>query len=142
MDQKPRVKVMCVFLHNGRTLASKAFDKTKNEKFGRLLGGSLELRETTEEGIRREIREELGCEIENLTLLKVAENLFTYEGNQGHDIVFVFKGDLANKELYEKEIIRIVEPYAEFDAEWISTSDILEGKIPLYPAMDYSEILK
>lgn len=141
-SNKPRVKVMCVINHNGKTLVSKGYDKHKDETFYRLLGGSLELTETLENGIKREVREELKCEIESLEFVKYVENIFTYEGMPGHDIVFIYKGDLSNKDLYEKEKIHIVEPYGEFDAEWVSIDDILSKKAILYPALDYSEVLK
>ena len=140
--QRPNVKVMCVFQHNGKTLASKGFDKNKNETFYRLVGGSLEFGETTLDGVKREIKEELGCEIQNLLFVKVIENIFIYEGKPGHDIVFVYRGELANRELYKKEKIHIVEPHGEFDAEWVSVSAILSGKTILYPTLDYREIFK
>lgn len=140
-EQKIRIKAMCLFLHKGRTLASKGFDEKRNETFYRVIGGTVDFREKSEDGVRREIREELGCEIENLELHKVIENIFEYNGNWGHEIVFLYKGDLSNKELYEQEKIHIVEPYAEFDAEWIPIEDIRSGKSILYPALNDSEIL-
>ena len=139
---EPRVKAMCVFTQNGNTLASNGYDKNKGEVFYRLIGGSVGFGEKSEEGIKREVREELNCDVDNLELLTVVENIFTFEGKQGHEIVFVYKGDLSNKELYEREKIHVVEPYGEFDAEWISINDVLTNKIKLYPALDYSKILK
>ena len=138
--QRPRVKAMCIFTHDDKTLASKGYDAIKKEHFYRVLGGSVEFGETSEEGVRREIKEELLCEIENLKLLSVVENIFEFEDRTGHEIVFIYKGDLSNKDLYKNDKIRIVEPYKEFDAEWISISEILTGKIPLYPKTDYSGI--
>lgn len=138
---RPRVKAMCLFIHNGKTLASNGYDKDKDEYFYRLIGGSVDFGEKSEDSVRREVEEELRCEVDDLKLLTVVENIFTYEGKQGHEIVFVYKGDLSNKELYEKEKIHIVEPYAEFDAEWISINDVFSGKIRLYPALDYSHII-
>ena len=74
------VKAICVFVHNGKTLASKGVDAKKGETFYRGIGGSVHFREMSEDAMRREIKEELGCEIENLELLTVAENIFTYDG--------------------------------------------------------------
>lgn len=136
------VKVMCVFLHNGKLLAGRGYDKEKDQHFARVLGGGLEFGETTEEGIRREVREELGCEIENLEFLKVVENIFTYEGKAGHQITFLFRGELSNKDLYNQEKIHIVELTYEVDAEWIPVADILEGRVILYPATDWKKVLK
>ncbi len=133
---------MCVFSHDGKTLASEGYDKDKDETFYRLIGGGIEFGEKSEDGIRREVQEELKCEVEDLTLIDTIENIFTYEGKQGHEIVFIFTGTLSNKELYDKEKIHIIEPYAEFDAVWVSIDDVLSNKIKLYPALDYSKILK
>ena len=133
---------MCVFSSKGKTLATKGYDKDKNEIFYRLIGGGVEFGEKTEEAVRREVREELSCDVEKLSLTKVLENIFTYEGKQGHEIVFIYKGDLSNKELYDKETISIVEPYGTLEAEWILIEDVLLKKVILYPSLDYSTILK
>lgn len=141
-EEKIRIKAMCLFHKDGKVLVSKGFDKVKNENFYRVLGGSVIFFETGEAGVRREIQEELISEIENLKLIDVIENLFTYEGNKGHEIVFLYAGNLTRKELYTQNPIHIVEDTYEFDAEWISTNDILDGKIPLYPALDYNTLFK
>ncbi|MEI7463221.1 MAG: NUDIX domain-containing protein [Candidatus Taylorbacteria bacterium] len=138
---KPGIKAMCIFLYKGKTLATKGYDKNKDEVFYRLVGGGINFGEKSEEGVRREVQEELRCDFENLKLAKVTENIFTYEGKRGHEIVFVYKGDLSDKELYNKEKILIIEPYGEIEAEWILTSDVLSNKIILYPAIDYTELL-
>jgi ADP-ribose pyrophosphatase YjhB (NUDIX family) len=139
---KQRIKAMCIFTHSGKLLATKGYDKNKDETYYRLVGGSVNFGEKSEDGIRREIREELQCDVENITFSKVIENIFTYEGKDGHEIVFLYRGDLSDKGLYEKEKIHIVEPYGEFDAEWILVSDVLSEKVKLYPAMDCSSVLK
>ena len=56
---KQRIKVMCVFNHQGKTLASKGYDHVKDEVFYRLIGGTIDFGEKSEDGIRREIQEEL-----------------------------------------------------------------------------------
>lgn len=131
---------MCLFQNDGKILVAKGFDKVKNEYFYRVLGGNVNLFETGEAGVRREIQEELQSSVDNLKLLDVVENIFTYEGNKGHDIIFLYCGDLARKELYEQKTFHIVEDTYEFDAEWISTDSILSGKIPLYPGLDYKKL--
>jgi len=132
---------MCVIAHKGRILTSIGHDNVRNEDFYRLLGGSLHFGETAEQGVRREMREELHSEIEDLKLLTVIENIFIYNGEPGHEIVFLFWGELANKGIYEQEKIHIVEDNYEFDAVWISTADISEQKIRLYPEFNYLKIL-
>lgn len=62
--------------------------------FHRLIGGSVELGETFQEAIVREVDEELGARIVGLTRLGILENIFEYDGEPGHEIVTVFEGRL------------------------------------------------
>lgn len=39
----------------------------------------------------------------NLEYLGALENIFTYEGHQGHKIVMVYEADLASRRLYETQ---------------------------------------
>lgn len=141
-EGKIRIKAMCLFRKDENILVSKGFDKIKKEHFYRLLGGSINFFETGEAGVRREIQEELNSEIENLELLDVIENLFIYEGEKAHEIVFLYSGVLSHKELYRQNPIHIFEDTYEFDAAWISMNEIFNGKIPLYPALDYKKYFK
>jgi len=141
-EEKIKAKAMCLFHKDGKILISKHFDSVKNESFYRLLGGGVNFFETSEAGVRREIQEELLSDIENLKLIDVIENLFTFEGNKGHEISFLYQGDLVKKELYLQNPIHIIEDTYEFDAEWVAINDILAGGIPLYPAFDYKALFK
>ncbi len=133
---------MCLFQNNGKILVAKGFDDVKNKHFYRVVGGTVEFSETAEQGIRREVQEELNSDLENLELVDVIENIFTFQGKQGHEIVFLYIGELTRKELYDQKIVRIVEPTYEIEAEWIALDDILSGEVPLYPGFDYEKILE
>lgn len=134
------IKAIAVFTHNGKTLAAKGYDEKAGDTFYRGIGGSVHFREMSEEAMRREVKEELGCDVENLELITVAENAFTFNGEDRHQIIFLYKGDLSNKELYKQEKIHIIEPYSQFEAEWISIEDVLSGKIKLYPSLDWAKV--
>ena len=142
LEQTIKEKAMCIFPHDGNILVSKHFDSVKNENFYRVLGGGVNFHETSEVGVRREIQEELSSDIENLKLLDVIENIFTYEGFKGHEITFLYTGDLAKKELYTQDSIHIVEDTYEFDAKWVALEDILNGSVPLYPIFNYKNLFK
>ncbi len=86
------------------------------------------------------MREELNSEIENLQFLKVIENIFIYEGEKGHEITFLYKGDLSNKEIYKKDFVHVLDDVGGLPAEWVSISDILEEKIIFYPSFDYKQL--
>ena len=86
--------------------------------------------------ISRSDQMELSSEIENLKLLDVVQNIFEYDGKKGHQICFVYTGNLTNKSVFEKEIIHVVEPAYEAEAVWVPVKEILESKIPVYPQVD------
>lgn len=128
-----RVKVVCVFSNDERILAIDAFDPTKQQHFWVPVGGRVEFGETSQEAIEREVREELSSEVEDLTLLGVLENIFTYNEAQGHEIVFVYDGELTERSLYEEPSVRVVEgDREEFTAYWIDPVNPDNGW-PVYP---------
>ena len=70
----------------------------------------------------------------NITLVTVLENIFTWNGNPGHEINFVYKADITDKSFYErKEIPFIEERYNNIKAVWLNVSDCINGKYVFYP---------
>jgi ADP-ribose pyrophosphatase YjhB (NUDIX family)/catechol 2,3-dioxygenase-like lactoylglutathione lyase family enzyme len=128
-----RVKVVCVFSNDERILAIDAFDPTKKQHYWVPVGGRVEFGETSREAIEREVREELSSEVEDLKLLGVLENMFTYNEAQGHEIVFVYDGELGERSLYKEPSVRVVEGDGqEFTAYWIDPVNPAKGW-PVYP---------
>ncbi len=144
MNSKPiiKTKAVCIITRNGNEILAGAGgrDDVKNELFGRLVGGGVEFGETSEIAVRREFREELNAELENLELLDVIENIFTSNGEQGHQIMFVYKGDFVNKDLYKEDRIKILDTLN--DAIWYRIEDLLSGKTKVYPVLDYGAIIE
>ena len=126
---------VCLFRHANRILVSEGFDKIKQDYYYRPLGGGIEYGETSRDAIAREIREELGAEIENIRLLGVVENIFVYQGEQGHEIVFVFDAEFVDKSLYQLDEIDGYEQEAEikFKAKWYSLGTTGNGDGRLVP---------
>lgn len=62
--------------------------------YHRLIGGSVEAGETHRDAIVREVAEELGATIRDLTYVTVVENIFRIDGILGHEIVFIYTGRL------------------------------------------------
>jgi 8-oxo-dGTP pyrophosphatase MutT (NUDIX family) len=77
--------------------------------FVRLLGGSIEFGESAVNAVQREMREELGSELESPGLLGVMENRFELDGVPGHEVLFVFSGTLSTASLYTMEEIPILD---------------------------------
>ena len=138
--RKPRMihtKAMCVIVHDGKLLATRGFDEVKNENFYRLIGGGVHFQELAIDALKRELKEELETELENVSFLKVVESIFTYMGNPGHEVVFIYSADLTRRDLYEKEEIPIAD-HPSTIAVWVPIADIVSGDAKLYPSMDHS----
>jgi ADP-ribose pyrophosphatase YjhB (NUDIX family) len=96
-----KVKVFSVVLSHDskRHLVWRGRDSSKTpENFHRLLGGHVEFGETLVDAIVREIAEELDVAFLQPILLGTIENIFTFEGQPGHEIVFVFGGNTGDQE--------------------------------------------
>jgi ADP-ribose pyrophosphatase YjhB (NUDIX family) len=140
MKDTIRVLALCVFRNNGRILVFEGFDSVKNERFYRPLGGAVEFGETAADTLVREIREELQSEIEDVRLIGVLENLFTYETRPGHEVIFVFDARFRDAAVYGRESIEAYEPELAAEgkdcrlrAVWISEKGTGRTGWPVYP---------
>lgn len=125
---------ICAFRRDGRVLVGEGYDPVKGERFHRPIGGALAFGETSEQAMRREIDEELGVAVWDLRLLGVLENIFTCEGQQGHEIVFVYEARFREEALYRRLMLRGVESHGEaFAAVWRDPDATGDGIPPLYP---------
>ena len=129
-----RPVAICVFSHRGRILVSECYDPVKDEIFYRPLGGSIEFGERSMDAVIRELREELGAEVTDLRWLGVIENLFTFNGKPGHEIVMVYDGKFTNASLYEQVFWREDDPaYGDCEPMWKPLAFFEQGNAPLYP---------
>ena len=137
MDKTQRIRptALCLFRNGNKILVSECFDSAKQEYFCRPLGGGIEFGESSREAMLREISEEIDAEVENLNLIKVIENIFIYEGKQGHEVAFVYDAEFVNKSLYEKEELTCYEGSIDtkFTAKWMSLAEIQKKNIRLVP---------
>lgn len=99
-----RPVALCALEHKGHYLVFKAWDAVKRRYFARFPGGGIEYGESADEGLRREMREELDTELEGVRLLGTMENIFTFEGQPGHEVVFVFSARALNPAVYSGEL--------------------------------------
>lgn len=128
-----RPLAICLFSRDGRILVAEGFDPVKQETFYRPLGGGIEFGETGEEAVRRELREEIQAEVAEVHYLGALENIFTFNGQPGHEIVLVYDGRLADERLYAKnEIHGQDNETLRFVSSWKSLDEFGPGA-PLYP---------
>lgn len=130
-----RAKVVCVFRRQNKILVGESYDPIKRQQFYCPPGGRIEFGEPTEVALRREIMEELDSEIKNPVLLGVLENLFTFAGKDGHEIVFVYDAELVDQSKYSVASFKAVESNGEpFNAIWLDLKTIGPDTPPVYPA--------
>lgn len=84
------IRVACWHCKNNRLLISK-FPSGRYS----LIGGRVQFGESLTEAIIREVAEESNLSLIEPTLIAVIENFFDSEGSFFHELLFIFKGDLA-----------------------------------------------
>jgi len=124
--------VALAVIRDGSRLLVREYRTASGGRFYRPLGGAIHFGERGADAVRREIREEIGEEIEVIRHLGTLENIFEREGQPAHWIVLLFVAEFVERSRYVGERIAGVEGDGErIEAEWIDISQPLDG--PLYP---------
>lgn len=135
--KKNRIRVLSlgIFRHGDSIFVVEGFDPTKEETFYRPLGGGVEFGEQTADALVREMKEETGLEVANLRYAGMCENIFTYLGERGHEIVLLYEADFADPAVYENdEMLCQEDDGLPFKAVWKRISEFgKENDGPLYP---------
>lgn len=109
-------------------------DPATGEVFYRPLGGKIEFGERAVDAVAREFREEIGTELVNIRYLRMFENIFTYAGEPGHEMILMHEADFADESFYEcGEIVTELHKDEPIRASWKEIRFFEEGKAPLYP---------
>lgn len=124
-----------LIVHNDRLLCQECHDSAKDEHYFKPPGGGIQFREHSEEAMRRELWEELSVERCELKLLTVVENIFEYDGEGQHEIVFVYQIDGLAKSFYDQETLFFDEPnHGPQKASWVDIPKLISGELVLFPA--------
>lgn len=109
------------------------YDPKKDETFYRPVGGGIEFGERAKDAAIREFHEELNTTITVNDQFQVFENIFEFNGQPGHEIVFILDAQFTDLSFYERKVYIGNEGQAEFKAMWIPMSEFIVGKKILYP---------
>lgn len=112
----------------------KMHDTVKGDDYYRPIGGCVEFGETTTAALLREFREELntGIMIDGEPL--ILENIFTCDGEMGHEIVYLYPARFENPVYYNRQVFILHEASGEtFDALWVNIVECLSGNLRLVP---------
>ncbi|MFA6194247.1 MAG: NUDIX hydrolase [Patescibacteria group bacterium] len=110
---------IAIIKNNGRILVSPGHDKIKDERFFRLIGGGIEFGENSLEALKREMKEELNTELINYKLVATLENIFTFNGEPGHEICFIYEADFKDPANYKIEEFMILDNKEGGRAIWL-----------------------
>ncbi len=133
-----RVISICLFFKekNNSILVAEGYDPEKDMRFYRPLGGGIMFEEKAKDALKREIKEEIGEKILDIEYVATIENIFTFNGQKGHEIVFVYKAKFKDLNIYEREEFEgyeIEENWGKFKIEWKPISFFQSSTCPLYP---------
>ncbi|MBM7096106.1 NUDIX hydrolase [Bacillus sp. H-16] len=133
-ENEIRTLAVCVFSNNGSILVAEGYDYVKDEYFYRPVGGGIDHGEKSEDAVVREVKEELGTSVKGVTYLGTIENIFTFNGKTGHEIVQVYDAAFTDPAYYDKESFEGVESNGEmFKLLWISIEDMKKRKLNVVP---------
>ena len=120
-DYKLNVRAGVVIIHNGKVLVH----KNMNSDHYALIGGRVEIGESSEKTVKREVMEELGKEIELTGYVSTVENFFEMKGSKYHEILFVYKGEFTDLEDQKIEhSLNNIEGKDYLKYEWIDVDNI------------------
>jgi len=132
MDKFKEIRPIALGLaiKNNKVLVSEGYDKVKDQTFYRCLGGGIEFLEKSDEALKREFKEEIGADVTVKDFLGLEENIFTFNGKNGHELIFVYNVDVKDSD-YKDEytILDEVDSYAV----WMDIKQFKNGKEILYP---------
>jgi 8-oxo-dGTP pyrophosphatase MutT (NUDIX family) len=137
-----KVKSMGLFVSDGRLLVSPGFDHVSRNPHFRLLGGQVEFGERSEETLMREMREELGAEVDVGELLEVVQNVYVFNGKQKHEIAFIHRARFLDDAFLGKNELPNIEPGNDEVAKWLPIAEVLNGPVPLFPPTNYARWLQ
>ena len=125
-DYKLNIRAGGVIIHNNKILTHRNINKDHYC----LPGGRIEIGESSEQTIIREIYEELGKEIEITGYLATIENFFEMEGKKYHEIFFIHRIEFRKEE--DKKInynMHNIEGKEYLQYEWLDLDKIEEYNI-------------
>lgn len=130
----PSIRTIAVGLpvKQDHLLALEGTDHSRGLDFLRAIGGGVEFGETAEDALRREFMEELGVRLDDVELLGVRENIFTYEGEPGHEIAFIFAVESAELDAVALDAeLHVLDEGSP--VRWVPIAEVRDGRRTLFP---------
>ena len=100
------------------------FQKRKNDKYYALPGGKIEVLETVEDALKRELLEELGVEVEMKNFFSAVENFFEFNGEKVHQYIFSYEVALLDDKYIYLEEFDGIEKDKDVIFKWFNINDL------------------
>ena len=97
------------------------------------MGGGVDFGETSRQALQREFQEEIQAELINIQYLGCLENLFTFNGKQGHEILQVYQCDFSDSKFYQLEQLVFTEGKRKKTALWVDINRFKSRELNLVP---------
>ncbi len=123
------IRACAIIIHNNKILAHKSINKDHYA----LLGGRVSVGESSDQTVCREVKEELGKDIELIKYLTTVENFFEMNGSKYHEILFVYLAEFIDAD--DKKIdysLENIEGKKYLKYEWLDINSL--NNITLYPS--------
>jgi ADP-ribose pyrophosphatase YjhB (NUDIX family) len=127
-----RVLALGIIWRGDELLLMKGYDPTKRQTFYRPLCGGVEFGERARDALIREFNEELDADLVNIRYLGTLENIFTFDGQPGHEILLLFAADFADTAFYARDDLVAIEADERIPTAWKRLTDFTD-ETPLYP---------
>jgi 8-oxo-dGTP pyrophosphatase MutT (NUDIX family) len=131
--QHIRVLALGMIQDQDRLFVSEGIDRVKEQKFYRFLGGGVDFGEPSAAALEREFQEELGAELKDINYLGCLENIFTFDGNKGHEIIQLYRCSFVDDRFYQLSELTFAEGERKKRALWLPVDTFRRGELILYP---------
>jgi ADP-ribose pyrophosphatase YjhB (NUDIX family) len=130
--QRFNYRIVGVAVHEQTVLLHQAED----EDFWTFPGGRAELGEPAEQTLRREMKEEIGAEVEVVRLLWFVENFFEYAEKRYHEIAlyFLIRFPPACQDPPRSGSFQGAEGEMKLTFRWFPLDPVVLARLPLYPS--------
>ena len=128
-----RVLALGIIRDGDRIFISQGYDLVKQQTFYRAMGGGVDFGETSFVALQREFQEEIQADLTNIRYLGCLENLFTFNGKQGHEILQVYQCDFVDTKFYQLESLVFAEGKRQKTALWVDIARFKSEELLLVP---------
>ena len=128
-----RVLALGIIRDGSRIFISEGYDPVKQQTFYRAMGGGVDFGETSQQALQREFQEEIQAELTDIKYLGCLENLFTFNGKPGHEVLFIYQCNFVDPKFYQLSELTFAEGIRKKRALWVEIERFKSKELKLVP---------